>query len=121
MTIRDMIRDNPGLFYSQSWYDGEAFMDVELPEDSPTTLPTRRSYVGIPPELILWPHTEVVPAVVLVHLFVGNHTAPIWDGYFWTSDTDHLGQRVYVGSNGKGLEIHRHINISPRFGVPAWK
>lgn len=121
MTIRQMMREHPELFYSQDWYAEEDFTDMELPEGAPITMPQDRSHEGVPPEYLLWHTTQVVPAVVLVNLYVMNPTDPIWESYFWTSDLDHLGQRVYVGSNGMGLEIHRHLAITHRWGVPEWR
>ena len=113
MTIRELIQLYPDLFYSQSWFTDEDFIDTELPAGSPIELP---DYVN----KVSWPEGGV-PAVVLVNLFVRYPSDSVWDNYLWTSDTDAKGQRVYVGSNGKGLEIHRHIHITNRFGVPIWR
>ena len=110
MTLREMIAAHPDKFYPQTWYEGEAFMDVEARD-------------------IGWPHRVVqgnpkrrgeYTAADLAHLWVtGSRTHPLWDSYLWTSDTDSQGQRVYVGQNGKGLEIHRHLHLTDRWGVPV--
>ena len=121
MTIREMRERYPKLFYPQVWFAEEAFVDTPLPEGAPTKLPEERHYIGIPPEMIIWDHTDAVSAVELVNLFVLFPNDPLWHSYFWTTDVDRLGQRIFVGSNGMGLEIHRHLHISHRWAVPGWR
>lgn len=124
MTLREIIKENPDLFYSQSWYEDEPFMDTPMPTNmmggkSPDSL----AYPGTVPENIGIPIAlgELVPASWLARQYVQDPKNPIWDNYLWTSDKDRLGQRVYVGDNGKGLEIHRHLAITDRWGVPRWE
>ena len=116
MTIRELIQLYPDLFYSQEWYSDELFMDAELPAGSPIELPDTLNR-----DPVTWHIDKGVSAVTLVNLYVRYPMDPIWDRYLWTSDTDQHGQRVYVGSNGKGLEIHRFIHLTKRFGVPIWE
>jgi hypothetical protein len=121
MTLRELRASYPDLFHpNQDWFDGEPFMD-QPPPPAPTEIPVLTGYDGIPPEIISYQlETETVPAVVLASLYVQEPDHPIWMRYLWTSDLDRLGQRVYVGENGKGLEIHRHLHITDRWGVPTW-
>ena len=94
----------------------------ELPADAPTELPSDVEYLATPPDSLGIPIALelLVPAVVLVQLYVDNPDAKIWQRYLWTSDVDSLGQRIYVGCSGFGLEIHRHLAITERWGVPCW-
>ncbi len=120
ITIRELRANHPDLFYSQDWFEDEAFMDTPLSKARGSALPVGVQYEGIPPDQILWYMTDAPPAVLLVWLYVLNPDAKIWTRYLWTSSEDRHGQRVYVGQNGKGLEIHRHLHITHRFGVPVW-
>jgi hypothetical protein len=62
-------------------------------------------------------------AVELVALYVLDREAEVWRDYLWTSTLDSQGQRVYVGgtANGRGFEIHRHLHLTERWGVPTWE
>ena len=121
MTLFELIKAHPDKFYKQDWYWDEPFMDKPLPLDK-WTVPTDAGYRGMEPFLIAAQlEEEAVPAVVLAYLYVQNPDHPIWMSYLWTSDLDSQGQRVYVGDNGKGMEIHRHLHITDRFGVPTWE
>jgi len=121
MTLRELIRNRPDAFYAnQTWYIDEPFMDEdhEIPAD--LEVPRVLGHRGVPPELIVWYMEDIQPAVVLAALYVRNPDDPIWRNYLWTSDLDRQGQRVYVGSNGHGLEIHRHLHLTDRWCVPKW-
>lgn len=110
-TLREIRAAHADLFHpNQDWFDGEAFMDVEATPSSNT-----------PRFLPFAPDCQRLPsAATLALAYVGDPTAAVWRNYIWTRDKDHLGQRVYVGDNGKGLEIHRHIHLTARFGVAIW-
>jgi hypothetical protein len=120
MTIRELLVQHPALFYPQAWYLEEAFVDAPMLEGWPAYPPAEMQYRGIPPEVILWDFCDQPPAVVLCNQYVAYPRHPAWNGYIWTADKDAQGQRVYVGSNGRGLEIHRHLHITNRWGVPRW-
>lgn len=114
MTLREIRAAYPHLFYPQDWFDGEAFMDVPLPLDAPTD-PQPGIWTIVPT-----PGMALPLAVELAALYVAHPTADLWRRYLWCADKDSQGQRVYVGDNGKGLEIHRHIHLTERFGIPVW-
>lgn len=125
-TIRSLKAAYPDLFCPQDWYEGEAFYDYDL-----SLVPEPWRYLR-PPLRSTQPHrmseaelvsqAMLVPAVVLVAAFVKSWTLNIWRDYLWTSDCDAQGQRVYVGgtANGRGFEIHRHLHLTERWGVPVW-
>lgn len=115
MTLAEIRAAYADLFHpNQDWFDGHAFMDkypVEL------GMPDR--IAPAPIEYMMWP--EPSNAATLALLYVLHPDDPIWDRYLWTSDTDDLGQRVYMGKNERGMEIHRHLHITERWGVPVWE
>ena len=122
MTIRQLRHNHPDLFHpNQDWFSDEPFMDEELPDGVEIHLSGVVTYSGVPPEFLTWELIDALPAVVLVHLYVEDPKALIFRNYLWTSTKDKLGQRVYVGCNGRGLEIHRYLAITHRFGVPLWE
>lgn len=118
MTLRQIIASQPELFYSQSWYEGEPFLDREA-----EPLP------GLP-EFSQWGYPYFFPkqdpqrvsAASLCHLYVQH---PDWDGWnnkWWTDDQDSRGDRVYVGAKNRTgvLEIHRYLTTDRTFGLPKW-
>lgn len=112
MTLRELRAAHPGLFYRQDWFIGERFMERQA-------VP-----VPMPAGWLMTPDPTIAPlllsAATICALYVTAPDNPIWSKYLWTADLDHHGQRVYVGNNGKGLEIHRHLAINDRWGVPLW-
>lgn len=121
MTFRELIAAHPDRFYSQTWYEDEAFMG--WPCSYPIRLPKFFSNPDISglslAELATFPR-----ACMLAELFLKYPQSPIWMHYLWCADTDHLGQRVYVGGatleNGNRFEIHRHLHLTGRWGVCVW-
>lgn len=109
MTLRDLIAAHPDRFYPQTWYADEQFLDLT-------------------PRAIGWPSDVLATGTIdpqataadLAALYLEHPDCPLWSRYLWTCDHDRHGQRVYVGDNGRGLEIHRHIHLTSRFGVPQW-
>ena len=113
MKLADILRAHPDRFYSQTWYEGEPFLNgraerIELPD---RVAPHAFGF--------MWPD-DLPNAATLALLYVRFPDDPIWRRYLWTSDTDSHGQRVYVGENGHGLEIHRHLDLTERWGYPQW-
>ena len=110
MTLRELIAAHPAMFYRQSWFEGEAFVEREA-TDLPMPSGVATSDSGL---------LAVASAATLAALYVRDPSHPCWKRYLWTTDLDRYGQRVYVGDNGLGFEIHRHIHLTERFGVPVW-
>jgi hypothetical protein len=117
MNLLELREKHPALFYSQSWFVREAFMRVLPNDDAPTVPPKRIHHTGQIPK----PDADLPAAVDLAHAFVLHPDDPMWDRWYWTSDKDASGQRVFVGAvNGK-FELHRHLAITERFGQAAWR
>jgi hypothetical protein len=113
MTLRELRAAHPDRFYPQTWYEGEAFLDAPLPPEAPTTVPG--VFTIVPTEGMRLPL-----AVELAALYLRFPDHPVWRRYLWCADHDAHGQRVYVGDNGRGFEIHRHLHLTSRWGVPTW-
>ena len=111
MTLREMIDAHPEKFYAQTWFNEEAFQHTHARAD--VAMP-REDFKGMP--LML---SSQYTAADLAALWLENPKAAIWNYYLWTSDTDYHGQRVFVGQNGKGLEVHRYLHMTERWRVPV--
>lgn len=117
-TLRTLRRDHPDLFHpNQDWFEGEAFMDVPLPTSGRWRLV---GVVTLSPSAPPMDPAKLPLAVELADQYLIDPRSPLWHRYIWCRDTDAQGQRIYVGSNGKGLEIHRHLHLTSRWGVPLW-
>jgi hypothetical protein len=115
VNLRALRAALPDLFYSgQTWFDREPFMDVEHDPTRPLAFPEFARAASAN-------HESTVPAFLLALLYVHYPNNPIWSKYLWTSDFDRQGQRVFVGQNGHGFEIHRHLYVTERFGLPVWR
>lgn len=114
MTLADLIAQYPAFFYRQTWYQGHAFTRIEV-ERTATMPRVVRGAGRLPRDGESLPHTADLAA-----LYVSNAADPVWRRYLWTCDHDDLGQRIFVGDNGSGLEIHRHLAITDRWGIPSW-
>jgi hypothetical protein len=114
MTLRDLITEYPKFFYPQTWYLRERFIDA--PAAAVTlTLPSQITPHEAPPS------SQGLPcAAQLALLYISHPTDRLWTRYLWCADVDAQGQRVYVGSNGHGLEIHRHLHITSRWSIASW-
>ena len=114
MTLAELRKQRPTMFYPQDWFDGEAFMDQEpgLTLSMPTSVGAESN--GL-----------IVSAIDLAVLFLKSSSMPIWRGFLWTTDCDDLGQRIYVGGIGQakksGFQIHRHLEVNTeQWGWPIW-
>ena len=110
MTLRELRAAHPERFHpNQDWFAGEEFLDL-----------TPRA-IGWP---VTWAHLVALAeatAADLAALYLADPTHPMWQHYLWTCDHDRHGQRVYVGDNGHGLEIQRHLAITDRWRTPQWR
>ena len=113
MKLADVLVEYRELFYRQDWYEGHAFLTVDHTDWPTVTRVSRFGSVPVPDA------TDLLPAVALVAQMLNAPLSPLWRWYLWTSDLDDEGQRVYVGQNGRGIEIHRHIHLTTRFAIPS--
>lgn len=116
VTLRRLLATKGGYFYPNTWYRDEAFLDRPLLKPLPQPVPTDL-------KIIRWDQLkgQTLPsAVQCADLYLRYPDAAIWASYLWCDDKDANGQRIYVGQNGKGFEIHRHLHLTPRWMVATW-
>ncbi len=120
----DPDKSEPCL-YNQDWY---------LKEDFVRRVPASRWYLlrknvlentrSVSPENLLGTDLAFPPAVLCVYTFFAFFLACgqyLWyHDFVWCSDTDHNGDRIYVGKyhdidgvNKNGFSIHRHLALRP--------
>ena len=114
-------------FYNQDWYDNESFIDEKINaewflirknvyEDSRAVEPTELMQTYKFPTAI-----NCTYAFFVVWQVLG---IKLWyHDFVWCSDTDHNGDRIYVGKyndidgvNKNGFSIHRHLALRPCYG-----
>lgn len=112
MTLREILAAYPSLFYRQTWYADEPFLDA------PAVGRIRPDFLVMPDDM-----GATVRAADLAALYVTSPHDSRWRWFLWTHDRDRYGQRVYVGGVGQyGIEtfqIHRHLTIDERWGWPC--
>ena len=134
VTIRnllDIFGKDPDImepcFYNQDWYNKEDFIDV--PMNKEWFLIRKKIYEDSralqPVELL---KTYVFPsAIYCTYAFFVSWLIKglkLWyHDFVWCSDTDHNGDRIYVGKyndvdgiNKNGFSIHRHLALRPCYG-----
>jgi hypothetical protein len=114
VTLRELLALYTDQFYQQTWYSDEPFLDVASPKL--ITLYALSQLAGAPLS-----DAGLPLAVQLAQAYLREPRLGLWKHYLWCADTDRQGQRIYVGSNGKGFEIHRHLHLTNRWGVPLWR
>lgn len=114
VTLRSLRAAYPHRFYPQDWFDGEAFLDTPLP-NAPRNVPSSVATSYAPADGM-----DLPLAVELAWAYLLVPGAPCWSRYLWCADTDRHGQRIYLGDNGRGLEIHRHLHLTSRWGIARW-
>lgn len=121
MSLHGLIRQFPQRFNdAQTWYLRETFMDTPEPNADALTPPATVFDIPTnPPGDHL--AANLPTAVDLAALFLRHPELPLWERYVWTSDTDHEGQRVYVGVNHGLFEIHRHLHLTSRWAIALWQ
>lgn len=126
--LKEIFGRNPDekepCFYNQDWYEKELFIDV--PMDDGWYLIRKNVYEesrGIQPSE-LSEKFEFPLAIRCVYSFYAAWLAlgmKLWlHDFIWCSDTDHNGDRIYVGKyhdvdgiNKNGFSIHRHLALRP--------
>lgn len=116
-------------FYNQDWYDHESFIDLPMPcgwqlireqvfEDSR----------AVSPEILLGQGRLFPSAITCTYAFFAAWFClgkRLWEHDFvWCADTDHNGDRIYVGKyhdidgiNKNGFSVHRHLALRPCYGA----
>lgn len=131
--LRDKFGVNPDdsepCLYNQDWYLKEDFMELSLNaqwylikkdvyEDSRAVMPGDLNQRGLKfPPAILCGYT------FFAYFFARNEYL-WWHDFVWCCDTDHNGDRIYVGKyhdidgvNKNGFSIHRHLALRPCYGA----
>ena len=134
LNIRNMIGmfgKNPDIsepcFYNQDWYEKEDFIDANM--KSEWFLIRKNVYDNSravqPAELM---NSYCFPSAIkcVYAFFVAWKTKNVklwYHDFVWCSDTDHNGDRVYVGKyndvdgvNKNGFSIHRHLALRSCYG-----
>lgn len=130
--LREKFGVNPNesepCLYNQDWYMKEDFMDLALEdewylikkevfEESRAVMPGDLTQRGF----------NFPPAILCGYTFFAYYFACNdflwWHDFVWCSDTDHNGDRIYVGKyhdidgvNKNGFSIHRHLALRPCYG-----
>lgn len=131
VTIRNLQRvfgKNPEVrepcFYNQDWYDNESFIDVQMKKEWFLIRKNvfEESRAVQPSELI--DKYTFPSAICCTYAFFTAWLSlglKLWyHDFVWCSDTDHNGDRIYVGKyhdvdglNKNGFSIHRHLALKP--------
>ena len=130
-TLRDRFGLDPDTsepcFYNQDWYLKEDFIDVPMEEG--WFLIRKNVYEdsrAVQPAELMKAHA-FPPAVRCAYAFFAAWFTlgiRLWEHDFvWCSDTDHNGDRIYVGKyhdidgvNKNGFSVHRHLALRPCYG-----
>lgn len=130
--LREKFGVNPDVsepcLYNQDWYLKEDFMDLFLNaqwylikkdvfEDSRAVMPGDLNQRGLKfPSAILCGYTFFA-------YYFAQKEYLWWHDFVWCCDTDHNGDRIYVGKyhdidgvNKNGFSIHRHLALRPCYG-----
>lgn len=130
--LRDKFGVNPDesepCLYNQDWYLKEDFIDRAL--NNQWFLIKKdvfeESRAVMPGELIK-NNMNFPPAILCGYTFFAYYYARNeylwWHDFVWCCDTDHNGDRIYVGKyhdidgvNKNGFSIHRHLALRPCYG-----
>ncbi len=130
--LREKFGVNPDALepclYNQDWYMKEDFMDLALDdrwylikkdvfEESRAVMPGDLTQQGM-----VFPPAILCGYTFFAYYFARNEYL-WWHDFVWCSDTDHNGDRIYVGKyhdidgvNKNGFSIHRHLALRPCYG-----
>lgn len=125
--FRECFGMNPDVsepcFYNQDWYMNEKFIHDTLELRwyllKKDAIETSRA---VQPTELLKEHISFPSAILCVYTFWAYYYAQkclLWyHDFIWCSDTDHNGDRIYVGKyhdvdgvNKNGFSIHRHLAL----------
>lgn len=110
-------------FYNQDWYLKEDFINIPL--DQRWYLVRKDTFDNtraIDPALLIEHNVKFPPAILCCYTFFAYWSAYnkiLWKyDFVWCQDTDHNGDRIYVGKycdidavNKNGFSIHRHLAL----------
>lgn len=130
--LREKFGVNPDesepCLYNQDWYMKEDFMDLMLEdrwylikkdvfEESRAVMPGDLTQQGL-----IFPPAILCGYTFFAYYFAYNEYL-WWHDFVWCCDTDHNGDRIYVGKyhdidgvNKNGFSIHRHLALRPCYG-----
>lgn len=132
-TLREAFGFDPDVsepcFYNQDWYMHEDFIDRPLEsrwyllrkqvvESSRAVMPEQ-----LMADSIVFPSAILCAFAFFAYYFqYGDH---LWyHDFVWCSDTDHNGDRIYVGKyhdvdgvNKNGFSVHRHLALRPCYAA----
>lgn len=111
-------------FYNQDWYDKEHFIDIPMAEG---WFLIRKNVFedsrAVQPAELMKEHVFPMAITCTYAFFAAWYVLGIrlWEHDFvWCGDTDHNGDRIYVGKyhdidgvNKNGFSIHRHLALRP--------
>ena len=130
--LRDKFGVNPNesepCLYNQDWYLKEDFMDVAL--NSQWYLIKKEVFDNsraVMPGDLMRQGLNFPPAILCGYTFFAYYFTRNeylwWHDFVWCCDTDHNGDRIYVGKyhdidgvNKNGFSIHRHLALRPCYG-----
>lgn len=110
-------------FYNQDWYMNENFIDLPL---EPRWYLIRKSVVeesrAVMPEHLMNADFVFPTAILCAYTFFAYYFLTgdyLWyHDFIWCCDTDHNGDRIYVGKyhdvdgvNKNGFSVHRHLAL----------
>ena len=129
--LRERFGKDPDVsepcFYNQDWYDKEDFIDVPMQDG--WFLIRKDVYENsraVQPAELMKEYTFPSAILCTYAFFAAWFTKGIklwYHDFVWCSDTDHNGDRIYVGKyndvdgvNKNGFSIHRHLALRPCYG-----
>lgn len=114
-------------FYNQDWYDNESFIDVKI--NAEWFLIRKNVYEdsrAVQPTELMKAHKFPSAINCIYAFFVAWEVLGIklwYHDFVWCRDTDHNGDRIYVGKyhdidgiNKNGFSIHRHLALRSCYG-----
>lgn len=116
VSINQLKKSHPHMFYGQDWYDGHEFMNRKETARTILFKSLEKYDIGKIPE------SANLTANLLIQIFIHMRNqgldCSVFDNYIWTKDLDDNGDVVYIGGVNKnkyGMEIHRHLTINDNY------